>query len=78
MAARSKATAALGEAIRELREGEKLGQERAALQSGVDRAYFSAVERGQHSPGFETLLKISSGIGVPAAKIVERAEQKLR
>ena len=78
MAAPSRATKALGAAIREIREGKKLGQERAALKSDVDRAYYSAIERGLHNPGFETLLKISKGLDVPVAKIVELAERKLR
>lgn len=78
MSPSTKATKALGEAILEIRQEQNLGQEAAAYKSQVDRSYYGGIERGLHSVGFETLLRVSKGLGVPAARIVERAEKKLR
>jgi transcriptional regulator with XRE-family HTH domain len=78
MSPATKATTALGKAIQEIRNEKGLAQEATAFKSQIDRSYFSGIERGQHNVGFETLLKLSKGLGVTAAQIVERAERKLR
>jgi transcriptional regulator with XRE-family HTH domain len=78
MSPTTKANRALGQAVQEIRKEKGLAQEATAYKSQIDRSYFSGIERGQHNVGFETLLKLSKGLGVPAAKLVERVERKLR
>jgi transcriptional regulator with XRE-family HTH domain len=78
MSPATKANRALGKAVQEIRKEKGLVQETTAFKSQIDRSYFSGIERGQHNIGFETLLKLSKGLGVSAATIVERAERKLR
>ncbi len=77
MAARSASAAAFGRAIREIRVDRGLSQEEVGLRSEVARAYYGKVERGQASPTFETIVKVASGLEVPAADIVARAERLL-
>lgn len=55
----------LGTRIRELRT-EKVGlsQERFALKIGMDRTYYSSIERGAHSPTIAILERVNEGLGV--------------
>lgn len=58
MPSRSEDLQALGEAIREARKKAGLSQEQLALEAGVDRAFVSAVERGQRNVTLGNLLKV--------------------
>lgn len=64
---------ALGDAMRALREEQGTSQERLALAAGIDRSYFSAIERGEFNVTLAVLLKVASGLGVPAWTLLERA-----
>jgi transcriptional regulator with XRE-family HTH domain len=68
----------MGKAIQELRKERGLNQEDAAHECKIDRSYFGALERGERNPTFHTLLKLAAGLKTSAAKIVARAEKKLR
>lgn len=56
--ARSQDLLALGEAIRESRMKDGRSQEQLALDADVDRAFISAVERGQRNVTLGNLLKL--------------------
>lgn len=75
MAARSPTHAALGSAIRSLREEKGLSQEALGLESGLDRTYVGGVERGERNPSFESLLRLATALGAPLLEIVKRLER---
>jgi transcriptional regulator with XRE-family HTH domain len=49
---------AFGKTISEFREQSGLAQERLAFESDVDRRFMSGLERGQHSPTLDTVMKL--------------------
>jgi transcriptional regulator with XRE-family HTH domain len=63
----------LGRAIRELRRGEGLSQERLADLSGMDRAYVGAIERGERRPTYGKVLDLADALGVAPAELVAQA-----
>ena len=65
---------ALGDAMRAIREEQGTSQERLALTAGIDRSYFSAIERGEFNVTLGVLLKVASGLGVPAWETAEARE----
>lgn len=58
MAPRSKDLLALGEAVKKARREAGLSQERLALEADLDRAFISALERGQRNLTLANLLKV--------------------
>ncbi len=68
---------AFGRAIRMMRVERGISQEELGLRAGLSRAFFGKVERGDASPTFETIVKVSAGLQVPAADIVRLAERYL-
>jgi transcriptional regulator with XRE-family HTH domain len=53
-----------------------ISQEELAFQAGVDRTFVSRLERGIRQPTITTLINIGQALGVPAAKLVEEAEEE--
>jgi transcriptional regulator with XRE-family HTH domain len=51
-----------------------ISQERLALAAGVDRSYYSAIERGEFNVTLAVLFKIAAALGVPAWMLLKRAE----
>lgn len=76
MPARSKAHAALGAAIRELRAEIQVSQEALALRADLDRAYMGTVERGEANVALENLVRIAAALGVPTSALLARAERR--
>ena len=70
---RSEALAALGSAIRETRKESGYTQEGFAIKSGIDRSYYGAIERGEHNLTVANLLKVATGLDVPAWELLRRA-----
>ncbi|HTZ85644.1 MAG TPA: helix-turn-helix transcriptional regulator [Solirubrobacteraceae bacterium] len=64
---------ALAKAIRTERERAGFSQEAFALHAGLDRSYYSAVERGDFNVTLETMLRIAAGLGVSLGRICTRA-----
>jgi transcriptional regulator with XRE-family HTH domain len=64
---------ALGNTLRVVREERGISQERLALAAGIDRSYYSAIERGEFNVTLAALLKVASGLGVPASTLLKRA-----
>jgi transcriptional regulator with XRE-family HTH domain len=44
------------------------------LTAGIDRSYFSAIERDEFNVTLGVLLKVASGLGVPAWELLRRAK----
>lgn len=64
---------ALGKAIRAIREHQGISQERLALAIGIDRSYYSAIERGEFNITLTVLLKVAAGLGIPAWELLKQA-----
>ena len=63
----------MGQAIRRLREKERLSQERLALMVGISRQHLSNVESGKANVSVVVLLKIAEGLGVGGGFILAEA-----
>jgi transcriptional regulator with XRE-family HTH domain len=70
---RTPAQVALGDAMRAIREERGTSQEALALAAGIDRSYYSAIERGEFNVTLANILKIASGLGIPGWKLLRRA-----
>jgi transcriptional regulator with XRE-family HTH domain len=64
---------AFGATVRTIRKERGISQEALALQCGMDRSYFGAVERGERNVSLTNMLRIAASLGVPAAQILARA-----
>ena len=62
----------MGQAIRRLREKERLSQERLALMVGISRQHLSNVESGKANVSVVVLLKIAEGLGVGGASFWQK------
>lgn len=74
MSAISPVHAAFGDALRELRGERGLSQEAVALEAGLNRGYYSGVERGVRNVSLTNITKIAGALRVPASEILTRAE----
>jgi transcriptional regulator with XRE-family HTH domain len=66
--------AAFGQALRELRTERGVSQEAVALDAGLNRGYYSGVERGVRNVSLTNIVKIADALGVPASDVFARAE----
>jgi transcriptional regulator with XRE-family HTH domain len=57
-----------------IRDGKPMTQIALAEALEVDRAYVSALERGQRNPTVVTLFRIAQILGVPFSKLFETAD----
>ena len=62
---------ALGAAVRELRSRRRLTQERLAWAAGVHRNYVGAIERGEINPTFLSLMRLTGGLEISLAELME-------
>lgn len=74
MPAMSPVHAAFGDALRELRAEHGMSQEAVALEAGLNRGYYSGVERGVRNVSLANIVKIADALGVPASAVLARAE----
>jgi transcriptional regulator with XRE-family HTH domain len=66
--------AAFGDALRELRAERGMSQESVALEAGLNRGYYSGIERGVRNVALANIVKIAQALGVPASEVFARAE----
>lgn len=66
--------AAFGAALRELRDEKGMSQETVALEAGLNRGYYSGVERGVRNVSLANIVKIAGALGVRPSEILARAE----
>jgi transcriptional regulator with XRE-family HTH domain len=67
----SPATKALGDRVRDRRHVLGLSQEAMAHQMGIHWTFLGQVERGQRNLNLHNLLKLSKGLGVDPAELVQ-------
>ena len=68
-----RALAALGRALRELRQEHGLSQEALAVDAEVERSYLGAVERGEVNVTFMVLTRICRELKVKPSEAMSRA-----
>jgi transcriptional regulator with XRE-family HTH domain len=68
--------AALGEAIRDLRDERGVSQERLGLESGVHRNYIGGIERAERRPTLATVASLAVTLGVRPSELIARAERQ--
>ena len=69
-----KPQAALGGAIRQLREKAGLSQEELADRAGLSRGWVSEIESGRKSPMWRTVEQLAGGLGVRMIDITALVE----
>jgi transcriptional regulator with XRE-family HTH domain len=74
MPALSPMHAAFGNALRELRAERGVSQEAVALEAGLNRGYYSGIERGVRNMALANIVKIADALGVPVSEVFARAE----
>lgn len=74
MTSRSSSHAALGKAIKEIREQRDLTQVQVAKKMDAPSTFVSDIERGIRNPSLSTLIALSKALGVPLAEIARRAK----
>jgi transcriptional regulator with XRE-family HTH domain len=65
---------ALGAAMRAVREKQGVSQEQLAHSAGIDRSYYSAIERGEFNLTLAVLLRVAAALDVPAWELLRRAD----
>jgi transcriptional regulator with XRE-family HTH domain len=71
---KSAANQALGGAIRTARKRAGYTQESFALHAGLDRSYYSAIERGEFNLTVDTISKITAGLSMKASELFKLAK----
>lgn len=66
---RDRQLVAVGERVRRLRESRGYSQEDFAAKSGLDRAYYGGVERGERNVSARNLIRIASTLGVEVGEL---------
>lgn len=61
-----------------MREKQGIAQDQFALLAAVDRSYYGKLERGERQPSLGLMLRISNGLAVSGATLVEQTEVALR
>ena len=60
----------LGERVRDARKRLGISQEELAFRADIDRTYVSQIERGVGNPSLVVLLRLSSVLEAPLAKLL--------
>lgn len=60
----------IGERIHDFRVQRKMSQEELALASEIHPAYLGRLERGEKCPTVDTLYKVSQGLKIPLAELL--------
>jgi DNA-binding XRE family transcriptional regulator len=69
--------AALGRAIRTVRDDRRLSQEAIEREAGVHRNYVGGIERGERSPSVIAVARIARALDVSVADLFALAEGRL-
>lgn len=66
--------AALGRAVRLIRDEHGISQVQLAADTGFMQSWISHVERGARNPSWNNVVRLAEGLGVSPAELVQRAE----
>ncbi len=59
----------MGQRLRALREARGLSQENFALEAGIARSYYGAIERGLRNVAALNLIRIAAALGVEVGEL---------
>jgi transcriptional regulator with XRE-family HTH domain len=75
--AKHKKTAAfVASLLKKARENKKLSMNRLAEASGLSQQMVSYVERNMRNPSLDTLLRLSSALGINLGRVINKAISK--
>jgi transcriptional regulator with XRE-family HTH domain len=66
---------ALAGVLKRLREERGVTQEQLAFDAGITASALSRIERGLNSPGWSTVCRIASALGISLAELATRVER---
>jgi transcriptional regulator with XRE-family HTH domain len=66
--------AALGRAVRAIREERGISQTQLAETTGFMQSWISQVERGRRNPSWSNVGRLAGGLGVSVSELAARAE----
>jgi transcriptional regulator with XRE-family HTH domain len=69
---KTKAGAAFGKVLRDLRTAKGWTQEELAFEVDLERTYISLLERGRGQPTLSAILQIADRIGISPADLINR------
>lgn len=75
MAEAPKSQVALGNAVRSIRRREGLSQEELASRAGIHLTWVSHIESGRRNPGWSTVARVASALGVTMVELAAAAER---
>ena len=67
---------ALGQRIRELREGKHWSQEEFADRCGLHRTAIGLLERAERNPRLDALITVSKGFGITISDLLQGVEKR--
>ena len=68
------ALVALGQQIRQVREGRNISQEDFAAKAGIARSYYGGIERGERNIAALNLMRIAAALQVEVGELFPRAQ----
>jgi XRE family transcriptional regulator, regulator of sulfur utilization len=66
--------AALGRAVRAIREERGVSQVRLAADTGFMQSWISHVEHGRRNPSWSNVVRLAGGLGIRVSELAARAE----
>jgi transcriptional regulator with XRE-family HTH domain len=63
----------MGNAVRAVRKERGLSQEAAAVDVGLDRAYYGGVERAEVNISMVAFVQVCRGLGIQPSEMLKRA-----
>jgi transcriptional regulator with XRE-family HTH domain len=66
--------AALGRAVRLIREERGISQVQLAAATGFMQSWISNVEHGRRNPSWSNVVRLAEGLGVSTSELVSQAE----
>jgi transcriptional regulator with XRE-family HTH domain len=70
-------TAAVGRAVRSLREQRGLSQEELAALCRMHRTYIGGIERGERNPTVSVLYRLAKALQITGSELLACAEKQL-
>jgi transcriptional regulator with XRE-family HTH domain len=64
----------VGKVIKYLRLKAEMGQDALAEAAGIHRTHVGLIERAQHLPSLDVLIRLAKGLGMTTAKLVAEIE----
>lgn len=66
--------AALGRAVRAIRDERGISQTQLAEATGFMQSWISQIERGRRNPSWNNVARLAEGLGVSVSELTNRAE----